>query len=294
MWKIIQVLYEKWWSKNLLSNVKHLSDATQKEKLCYLFIYCPSYIAHFYTSVTTWCQQTPELPHILQRSLGLCGQLLFYPLLCSQNLGNYKFSRCVLKATKCYWVRGLAGWGKKCILKTKREILEVSSGYIIPAISEKSTAFDKSLGGTCSIQLRLWRMHWAPGSGECSIKAKISPGDMRMKNSAGTRTHERMRVTKLMATRTYPSETGGYVGLLHGYFPTAAASRLVYGCFVVMYWEGTDCIPRECGSPAQGRLNRWGLISHQSHYFLKYIKYGQGLSCHWNAYIQHLQTQIPG
>lgn len=54
---------------------------------------------------------------------------------------------------------------------------------------------------------------------------------------------------------------------------------LLLNWFVVVHWEGTDCSPREGGSPAQGRLNSWGLRSHQPHYFLKRMKCVQGLSC---------------
>lgn len=142
--------------------------------------------------------------------------------------------------------------------------------------------FGRHLGGTCSIQMRLRRTCWASGSDESSVKAKITPGDSRwgrMQNCAGIRAHERMQVTKLMVTRTSPDKPGRHVGLLHVHFPTATASQLAYKCFVVMHWEGIDCIPRESGSPAWGRLTCWGLRRHQTHYFLKYIKCVQGLSC---------------
>lgn len=67
--------------------------------------------------------------------------------------------------------------------------------------------------------------------------------------------------------------------LLHRYFPTATASKMAYGCFVVMHWVGTDCILRESGSPEWGWLNCWRLRSHQPHYFLKLYKCAKGLSC---------------
>lgn len=56
-------------------------------------------------------------------------------------LGNDKFSHYVLKAIKCYLVRGLAGWGKKCDLKTKAKIQETSPDYTIPVILWKSASF---------------------------------------------------------------------------------------------------------------------------------------------------------
>lgn len=130
-------------------------------------------------------------------------------------LGNDKFSHCVLKAIKCYLVRGLAGWGKKCDLKTKAKIQETSPGYTIPVILWKSASF---LGHPWQYLLHTA----APEQGALSpwqwwqlSKSKNNPWRFRgrMKNCAGARTHETMCVTKLMVMRACPSKPGGHVGL---------------------------------------------------------------------------------
>lgn len=78
-----------------------------------------------------------------------------FPSLLS-NLRNDEFSHCVLKVIKCYLVRVLAGWGKKCDLKIKAKIQAISPGYVIP-VTPQNKFFGRCLAGTCSTQLLLSR-----------------------------------------------------------------------------------------------------------------------------------------
>lgn len=124
---------------HLISNI-YLIQPRNKNYVIYLFICYPSYIAGVFTNVITWFQLLPELPHVLSAPWGSADSFLSFPSLLSK-LGNDKFSHCVLKAIKCYLVRCLAGWGKKCDLKTKAKIQEISPGYTIPVILWKSSSF---------------------------------------------------------------------------------------------------------------------------------------------------------
>lgn len=56
-------------------------------------------------------------------------------------LGKWQVPTLCPETIQCYSVRGLPGFSKKCNLKAKRRILEISSDYVIPVISWKSTSF---------------------------------------------------------------------------------------------------------------------------------------------------------
>lgn len=211
------ILQEKWWSQNPPSHLKHLTDSTQKYKLHYLFIYLS-------TALTTLVDFFPMLLPCVSywQSFPVSSALLGAPQTASSaslsllsKRGNDMFSHCVLRAIKCYLFRGLTGWGKKCGLKTKAKIQEISPSYSRPVIPWKSRGFWEMLGW--------YLLHTAsPEQGARNpwqwwqmFKSKNNPWRFqgRMKTCAGVSTHERMWVTKLVIIKTCPSNQRGCVGL---------------------------------------------------------------------------------
>lgn len=178
MWKIIQIQHEKWQSKNLSSDLEHLSDPTLKEKLRDLFTALAtslSFIPMLLPGVSN-CQS-------FSASLALLGALQAASSPSPSPLSKLGKWQVLTLCPESYQMRFSQRSGRlrqEMQFKGKKE----NPGNILwlchPCyITKEHKFFGKHLGGTCSISLHLCRMHWAPGSDESSIKAKITPGDFR-------------------------------------------------------------------------------------------------------------------
>lgn len=237
MWKMIQMQHEKWWSKNLASDLVHLSDSTQKEKLCYLFTALATLLS-FIPMLLPGVSNCQSFPVSSARLKALQAAPSPSPLLLSK-LGKWQVLPLCPESYQMLFSQRSGRLRQEMQFKGKKE----NPGNILwlhhPSyITKKPKFFWETLGWyllhpAAPVQEALSPWQWWE-----QYTSKNNPWRFRgrMKNCAGARTRERTQVTKPMATRTCPNELGGPVGHLRGYFPTAAASQLVCGDALGGHW----------------------------------------------------------
>lgn len=101
---MIQTQHEKWWSKTLSSDLKHLSDSTQKEKLLYLFTALATLLSFKLVLLpgVSNCQEFPPVLSTPQGSPGSSFSLLFSALktweVTSSHIVSWKLSNAIQRS----------------------------------------------------------------------------------------------------------------------------------------------------------------------------------------------------
>lgn len=170
--------HEKWWSLNPPSHLKHIIQSRNKNYIIYLFTSLTTLLVFFH-SVITCCQLLPDLPHVLSTPWGSTDSFLSLPFSALKTWEWHVLTLCPESYQMLFSQRSVR-LRQEMWFKDKSKNPGNISWLCKPCYTmEEHKFFGRCLAGTCSTQLLLSRMHWAPGSDDRGSKAKIVPGDFR-------------------------------------------------------------------------------------------------------------------